>query len=109
MKTLSATSQINFRVEDYIKREAEVVLNGIGISMSSALTIFLKQVVARRAIPMELKYDPLTDPARLEQARLDYENGRKNYHFHELPPLTDENAESSATPKKARRRAKALV
>lgn len=82
---MNTTVQINFRVDDYVKREAEVILNGIGISMSSALNIFLKQVVARRAIPMELRYDPLTDPQRIEQARLDYENGQKNYHFHELP------------------------
>ena len=108
MKALTTTVQINFRVEDYIKREAEVILNGIGISMSSALTVFLKQVIARRAIPMELKYDPLTDPARLEQARLDYENGRKNYHFHELPPLPEDEQDISET-KKAPLHAKTLV
>ena len=89
MKTL-ATRQISFRVDDHTKREAEIILNGIGISMSAALTIFLKQVVARRGIPMELSYDPLTDPQRIEQARIDYENGRKNYHFHETPPLHEE-------------------
>ena len=86
------TRQISFRVDDYTKREAEIILNGIGISMSAALTIFLKQVVARRGIPMELRYDPLTDPKRIEQARIDYADGRKNYHFHEIPPLPEENA-----------------
>ena len=86
-----ATRQISFRVDDYTKREAEIILNGIGISMSSALTIFLRQVVARRGIPMELSYDSLTDPQKIEQARIDYANGRKNYHFHELPPLSEEH------------------
>lgn len=108
MKASTATIQVNFRVDDYIKRQAETILAGIGISMSSALNIFLRQVVAHRAIPMELKYDPLTDPARLEQAFSDYENGRKNYHFHELPQLPEEEQEIPAT-KKSRRHAKALV
>ena len=104
----ATTVQVNFRVDDAIKRKADIILNGIGISMSSALNIFLRQVVARQAIPMELKYDPLTDPARLEQAFSDYENGRRNYHFHELPPLPEDNAEVPVT-KKTSRHAKALV
>ena len=104
----ATTIQVNFRVDDAIKRKADISLNGIGISMSSALNIFLRQVVARQAIPMELRYDPLTDPARLEQAFSDYENGRKNYHFHELPPLPDGDAEIPMK-KRTFRHAKALV
>ena len=108
MKTSTTTIQINFRVDDAIKRKADIILNGIGLSMSSALNIFLRQVVARQAIPMELRYDPLTDPARLEQAFSDYENGRKNYHFHELPPLPEDEQEIPAM-KETSRHAKALV
>ena len=108
MKTSTTTIQINFRVDDAIKRKAEIILNGIGLSMSSALNIFLRQVVARQAIPMELRYDPLTDPARLEQAFSDYENGRKNYHFHELPPLPEDEQAIPAT-QGTPRHAKALV
>lgn len=104
----ATTVQVNFRVDNAIKRKADIILNGIGISMSSALNIFLRQVVARQAIPMELKYDPLTDPARLEQAFSDYENGRRNYHFHELPSLPEDNAEIPVT-KKTSHHAKALV
>ena len=51
---------------------------------------------------MELRYDPLTDPTRLEQAFSDYENGRKNYHFHELPPLPEDDAQIPLTKKKSR-------
>ena len=104
----ATTIQVNFRVDDAIKRKADIILNGIGISMSAALNIFLRQVVARQAIPMELRYDPLTDPARLEQAFSDYEDGRKNYHFHELPPLPENDAEIPMK-KRTSRRAKALV
>ena len=51
---------------------------------------------------MELRYDPLTDPTRLEQAFSDYENGRKNYHFHELPPLPEDDVQIPLTKKKSR-------
>ena len=104
----ATTIQVNFRVDGAIKRKADIILNGIGISMSSALNMFLRQVVARQAIPMELRYDPLTDPARLEQAFSDYENGRKNYHFHELPPLSEDEA-GIPMKKRTSRHAKALV
>lgn len=104
----ATTVQVNFRVDDDIKRKADIIFSGIGLSMSSALNIFLRQVVARQAIPMELRYDPLTDPARLEQAFADYENGRKNYHFHELPPLPEDNATTPVT-EKTSSHAKALV
>ena len=104
----ATTVQVNFRVDDAIKRKADIILNGIGISMSSALNIFLRQVVARQAIPMELRYDPLTDPARLEQAFSDYENGHRNYHFHELPPLPEDEVDTPMK-KKTSRHAKALV
>lgn len=104
----SATTQINFRVDSAIKRKADIILNGIGISMSSALNIFLRQVVARQAIPMELRYDPLSDPQRIEQAFSDYEHGRRNYHLHELPPLPEDEQKIPVT-RKTPRHAKALV
>lgn len=50
---------INILVADDIKREAEVVLDGVGLNMSSAITIFLKQVIQTRGIPFEITTDRL--------------------------------------------------
>lgn len=36
-------SQINLRIDEKIKKDAEKTLDEIGLSMSSAITIFLKK------------------------------------------------------------------
>ena len=46
-------AQINVRIDDDIKSNAEKTLDDIGLSMSSAITIFLKTVVREHRIPFE--------------------------------------------------------
>lgn len=48
------TSAINIQVDANIKKEATMVLTDLGLSMSSAITLFLKQVVKRNGIPFEV-------------------------------------------------------
>jgi|LGVF01.2.fsa_nt_gb DNA-damage-inducible protein J len=45
------TKSINFRVEEELKLESETLLKEMGLTMSSALNLFLQQVVNKRAIP----------------------------------------------------------
>ena len=45
------------RIDDGLKRDCEIVLNDLGLSMSGAVTIFLKQVVKQRAIPFIISCD----------------------------------------------------
>lgn len=51
-------SQISLRIDDDIKSNAERTLNDIGLSMSAAITIFLKTVIRENKIPFELSADP---------------------------------------------------
>ena len=51
-------AQINLRVDDNLKSSAERTLNDIGLSMSTAINIFLKTVVRENRIPFELSADP---------------------------------------------------
>jgi addiction module antitoxin, RelB/DinJ family len=51
---MSKTSNLYVRVEPDVKEEAEKVFDALGISMSNAIGIFLKQVVIKQAIPFEL-------------------------------------------------------
>jgi DNA-damage-inducible protein J len=46
---------INARVEPKLKKNAEAVLDKIGLSTTEAVTIFLKQVVAQKGIPFPVK------------------------------------------------------
>ena len=45
------------RIDDNLKRDCEVVLEDLGLSMSGAVTLFLKQVVKQRAIPFIISCD----------------------------------------------------
>ncbi len=52
---MAKTSNIFARVEPEVKEQAELVLEQLGIPMSNAIGLFLRQVVRQRAIPFELK------------------------------------------------------
>ena len=48
------TSAINIQVDSNVKKEATDVLTELGLSMSSAINLFLKQVIKRNGIPFEI-------------------------------------------------------
>ena len=49
------TSAINVKVDSITKQEATKILTDLGLSMSSAIEIFLKQVVKNDGLPFEVK------------------------------------------------------
>lgn len=48
------TSAINIQIDSNVKKEATMVLTELGLSMSSAINLFLKQVVKKNGIPFEV-------------------------------------------------------
>lgn len=48
------TSAINIQIDSNVKKEATMVLTELGLSMSSAINLFLKQVVKKNGIPFEI-------------------------------------------------------
>lgn len=52
---MARTSNVFARVEPEIKEQAESVLNQLGIPMSNAVGMFLRQVVMQKGIPFEMK------------------------------------------------------
>ena len=103
-------AQVSFRIDDTLKEEADVVFHDMGMTMSTAITIFFRQTINRQAIPFEVRSSKnhLSDSSRILASAQDYENGRKGYHFHELPDLEEEKF-SPARPTRRRRYAKAVV
>ena len=47
-------SNLNIRIDKTLKNNAESVLDEFGISMTTAITMFLKQVVREQGIPFDL-------------------------------------------------------
>ena len=62
---MARTSNIYTRVEPEIKEQAEKILTQLGIPMSNAITIFLRQVVMHKGIPFDMKL-PQNMPVSLE-------------------------------------------
>lgn len=50
-------AQISLRIDDDVKHGAEQVLNDIGLSMSTAINVFLRKVAREQRIPFELSAD----------------------------------------------------
>lgn len=50
-----ATTNINIRVDSALKQEAEALFNDLGLSMSSAINMFLHSAINHDGIPFEVK------------------------------------------------------
>ena len=47
-------AQINIRIEDELKDKAELFLNELGLSFSSAFNVFIRQAIRERRIPFDI-------------------------------------------------------
>lgn len=45
---------INMRINEKLKKDSESILNELGLSISSAIDLFLIQVINKRGIPFEV-------------------------------------------------------
>ena len=80
-------AQVSFRVDDDIKKKAERTFDDIGISMSTAINIYLKTVVRENRIPFELSADPFYSDAnmsRLRESIRQVRDGEKKLTEHEI-------------------------
>ncbi len=80
-------AQISLKIDDDIKNSAESTLNEIGLSMSGAITIFLKKVAREKRIPFELTADPFYSKeniAELKRRVNDVNGGKSTLKEHDL-------------------------
>jgi len=61
---MARTANVMTRIEPEIKEQAEIVLSQLGISMSSAMEMYLRQIALLRKIPFEIKL-PTSTPIAL--------------------------------------------
>lgn len=55
MAHMAKTGYINARVEPKLKKDAEAVLERVGVNTSEAVTMFLRQVVLHEGLPFEVR------------------------------------------------------
>lgn len=52
---MSKNASLNIRTTEEIKKGAEAILDGLGLNISSAVNLFLKQVINYKGIPFDLR------------------------------------------------------
>ena len=90
-----AQAMVNFRIDDELKKGMEQVCKEMGMSVTTAFTIFATKVSKERRIPFDVTADP--DPFysdanmnRLRKAITDVKSGKAKLTEHELIEMDDE-------------------
>ena len=81
-----AQAMVNFRMDETLKKNMETTCKKMGLTMTTAFTMFAVKVTQEQRIPFEICADPFysrENTARLERAAHDINAGR-NMHEHEL-------------------------
>lgn len=84
---MAQTVNVNFRLDEDVKKSMEQVCAELGLSMSSAFTIFAKKVSREKRIPFDVSIDPFYSESNirhLEKKMEEYKAGRLQLAEHEL-------------------------
>ena len=89
-----AQTMVNFRMDEELKKNMEQVCKDMGMSMTTAFTIFATKVSRDRRIPfdVEAEADPFYSEANMERLRraiADVESGKAKLAEHELIEVDD--------------------
>lgn len=78
---------VNFKLDPDTKKSFEEVCSEMGLSVSAALTVFVKKVSREKRIPFEINADPFYSESNirhLENIVRDIKSGKAHFTEHEL-------------------------
>jgi DNA-damage-inducible protein J len=79
-----STATLQVRLDNQLKKEADMFFSAAGLDITTAVRLFLRQVVIRQAIPFEIVAgDPFYAPANqkvLKKAIRQLESGKGKSH-----------------------------
>ena len=83
-----AATNLNIRVDEDVKRKAELICQELGMNLSTAVNIFLRQTVRSEGIPFDVR---LNRPNAETRAALDDVENRRNLSgpFHDASALME--------------------
>ncbi len=79
----SSTSNISIRMDNELKAAAEALFDELGMNLSTAFNIFVRQALRERGIPFRITEDTPnkeTVSAMLEAERIAKDSSVKGYH-----------------------------
>ncbi len=84
---MAQTVNVNFRLDEEVKKSMEQVCSDLGLSMSLAFTIFAIKVSREKRIPFDVSIDPFYSESNiryLEKKMEEYKAGQLQSAEHEL-------------------------
>lgn len=78
---------INFRIDENVKTQLEEVCEEMGITVTTAFTMFAKKVIKERRIPFEVSADPFYSEENINELKrriANLEAGVSTLKEHEL-------------------------
>lgn len=85
-----ATTSITIRMDEKLKKQAEILFEDMGLNMTTAFTMFAKAVVRQNKIPFEITADPFFSESNiriLEERIAKIESGQSVPKEHDLNSL----------------------
>lgn len=79
-------AKIQLSIDDTLRDDAQTVAEQLGLDLSTAVRMFLVQMVRRGGLPFQLKADPFYSPTNqrhLKHAAKEFQEG-KNIVYHDL-------------------------
>lgn len=64
-----ATTTITIRMDEKLKKQAEILFEDMGLNMTTAFTLFTKAVVRQNKIPFEITADPFYSESNMAHLR----------------------------------------
>lgn len=83
---------VNFRLDEDVKKSMETACAELGLSMSAAFTIFAKKVGREKRIPFEVSVDPFFSESNiryLERKKKEIDEGKAHFAEHDLIEVDD--------------------
>ena len=82
-----AQAMINFRMDEELKKNMEETCKDLGLSMTTAFTIFAKKMIREKRIPFDVSVDPFYSESNMSYLKKivgEIESGKAVLVEHEL-------------------------
>ena len=88
-------TNVTIRMDEGLKKRSEALFEEMGLSMTTAITLFIKTAVRENHIPFEIRVDPFfseSNQRRLSEAAADMD-ARINVAVHKLIEVDGDDSE----------------
>lgn len=92
MLDMAQTVNVNFKLDEDVKKSMEQACSELGLSMSAAFTIFARKVAREKRIPFDVSVDPFYSESNiryLERKKREIDEGRAHIEEHDLIEVED--------------------